>query len=360
MSLPDPRRYGTSAPASDLLGLVSQDEATLTSALRARAAAGADSEIQAALAAAPTRYVYARLWRALSAAVEKPATDEVAPRVFAIPWVIVCAGSVPGSVSCVLPDVSELARVLETSGVFGPSRNLGLSNVLCSIEALEALSPGTVLRWSQNPETHDISPAPIPVLRGIEEVHVRFLLGAAIAPAHAPDIVTTGANIGTWGTPALSAMAAQLATPGVQILPMARPPAGLYSAAYVGRRAGIEAALALFMSNALRRFRMKVGDPAVRLSSHASRMSDTSDTRDMSHTAHSSPAGGELRVTLTSPFDDSLVEGFRWPLHPADDLTEITQAVTGLILECRLPEPELSPEVLPDLTVTGAVYFPTP
>jgi hypothetical protein len=166
---------------------------------------------------------------------------------------------------------------------------------------------------------------------------VRFLLGAAIAPAHAPDVVETGANIGAWGTAALRAMAAQLATPGVQILPMARPPAGLYSAAYAGRRAGIEAAFNLFTSNALRRFRMAVGDPLVKLSSHR---------------------GAELRVTLTTPLDDALVEGFRWPLHPVDDLEEVERTVTRLLAECRLPEPECVPAVLPDLTPTGAVFFP--
>src|SRR5690606_929613 len=119
---------------------------------------------------------------------------------------------------------------------------LGLGNALVSIEALEALPPSALIEWSRAPGTHDMPPAPIALERGAEEVHVRFLLGAAIAPTHLPDIVETGANIGQWGTAALRAMAAQLAMSGVQVLPMPRPPAGLYTAAFSGRRAGIEAA----------------------------------------------------------------------------------------------------------------------
>jgi hypothetical protein len=118
---------------------------------------------------------------------------------------------------------------------------------------------------------------------------------------------------------------------------MPRPPAGLYTAAYAGRRAGIEAAFNLFMSNSVRRFRMAVGDPAVTLSTHAS---------------------GEIRVTLSTPFDDSLVEGFRWPLHPADDLVEIEHTLASMLRECRLPEPHYAPGVLPDYTATGAILYP--
>jgi hypothetical protein len=91
------------------------------------------------------------------------------------------------------------------------------------------------------------------------------------------------------------------------------------------------------MSNSVRRFRLAVGDPSVTLSSHA---------------------GGEARVTLWTPFDDAMAEGFRWPLHPADDLQEIECTIKSMISECRLPEPDVHTSVLPDLTSTGAVLFP--
>ena len=340
MPLVDPRQYSTGEPHVALLKLAdTKDERALVNALRELAAAGADIEIRAALKAAASQAQYARLWRALCAAVEKPSMDEaVAPRVFAIPWVIVSGGSAPATVACVISDGAELAGVLEAHGVLGGSRNLGLSNALCAIEALEALAPSAALHGWADPRVRAMAPAPIAVLRGVEEVHVRFLLGAAIAPADAPGIVETGANIGAWGTPALKAMAKQLATPNAQVLPMPRPPAGLYSAAYAGRRAGLEAAFNLFMSNSVRRFRMATGDPSATLSSHAN---------------------GEVRVVLWTPFDDAMVEGFRWPLHPADDLDEIEQTITSMIAECRLLEPTIHPGILPDRTSTGAILFRT-
>ena len=336
--LTDPRRYGSGSSHDGVLALAEGgDPHELTGALRELARAGRDDEIRNALAAAPSQPQYAALWRALCTAIEKPASDEaIAARVFAIPWIIVAGGTAPATVDCVLPDAAGLAKVLEQHGVFGGSRNLGLANALCSMEALEALAPSAVSRGWEDPRVRDLPPAPFQVLRGVEEVHVRFLPGAAIAPAHAPDIVATGANVGAWGTPALRAMAAQLATANVQLLPMPRPPAGLYSAAYLGRLAGLEAAFNLFISNSVRRFRLAVGDPSVTLSVHES---------------------AQVRVVLSTPFDDAMVEGFSWPLHPADDLAEIERTIVSMIAECRLPEPTVHAGVLPDRSPTGAVLF---
>jgi hypothetical protein len=310
----------------------------LTSALRELAVAARDADIASAFVATASQAQYLRIWSSLCAAVEKSSAEEaVAPRVFAIPWIIVCAGTAPATIACVLPDAAALARVLEQHGVFGGSRNLGLSNALCAIDALESLAPSQVLSGWRDARLRDVSPAEIQVSRGVEEVHVRFSVGAAIAPASAPDVVETGANVGAWGTPALRAMAVQLATPNVQLLPLPRQPAGLYTAAYAGRRAGLEAAFNLFMSNTVRRFRSALGDPSVTVSSHAS---------------------GEVRVTLWTPLDDGMTEGFRWPLHPADDLNEIERAIALMIRECRLAEADVRADVLPDYASSGAVLFP--
>jgi hypothetical protein len=61
---------------------------------------------------------------------------------------------------------------------------------------------------------------------------------------------------------------------------------------------------------------------------------------------------------LRTPLDDSLCEGFRWPLHPADELDEIERTLLSMIAECRLAEPNLAPGLLPDRSPTGAVLFP--
>ena len=334
--LSDPRRYGAGDPENPLLKL---DHRALVDAFRELAANGEDAKIRAALAAAPSQRVYAALWRALGVAIEQPAPGEaVAAQLFAIPWVIVAAGSAPAKVECVLPDVGALAKVFEEHGVFGGSRNLGLSNVLCGVEALEALAPSALLTAREGSQLRDVPPAPITVLRGVEEVHLRFLLGAAIAPSHAPGVAETGSNVAAWGTPALKAMAAQLATPNAQLLPMPRPPSGLYTAALAGRRAVLEAAFNLFMSNSVRRIRMAFGDPNVTISAHE---------------------GGEIRIVLWTPLDEAMVEGFGWTLHPADDLPAVEGAIRGMIADCRLPEPAVHSGVLPDRTPTGAVLFRT-
>ena len=341
MTLPDPRRYGSGD--SPLLQLAAD---ALVSAMRELARGSRDDEMRQALAAAPSHAAYVRIWRALCTAIEKPGSEHaVAPRVFAMPWVIVCSATTNVAIECVVHDLAPLTAVFEKHGVFGAGRSVGFSNALCAIETIEALPPSAVSRWAHGdapPDARDgergnaLPPAPIRLTRGDEAVHVRFLVGAAVVPAHAPDITETGSNVGAWGTPALQAMAAQLKAPGAQLLPMPRPPAGLYSAAYAGRRQGLEAALNLFFSKTVRTMRLKVGDPSVTLAAHA---------------------GGDIRLTLWTALDDSLVEGFRWPLHPLDDIAEIERIVAALAEECRLGEPAVLTDVLPDRTSTGAVLY---
>src|SRR5688500_8836587 len=118
-SLVDPRRYGSAAPHPLLKLANGEHHVETVSALLELAHAGRDAEIADVLKSANSQVEYVRVWRALCAAIEKPPNDALlAPRVFAIPWVIVCGGSAPATVSCVLPDVAALARVLEEHGVF--------------------------------------------------------------------------------------------------------------------------------------------------------------------------------------------------------------------------------------------------
>src|SRR5690349_21217269 len=106
MPIPEPRHYGVGDLTSPLLQLANEGrDLELVNALRNLAASGQDAEIAAALSAVPSQRIYARLWNALCAAIEKaPADDGPAPRVFAIPWVIVCGSTARAMLSCVLPD----------------------------------------------------------------------------------------------------------------------------------------------------------------------------------------------------------------------------------------------------------------
>jgi hypothetical protein len=302
-------------------------------------AEGRDDEIFAAYAAATDRAAYRNVWEAVAAAADAiPADAAVVTRVFAMPWLLVCGTRAGATLPCVLNDVDALVRVLQESGALGANRNLGCANALTSLETLEAITPSALRSWSTGAGLRDSPPAPIALSPGDESVHLRFLLGAAVSPAHAAGVADTATNVAAWGMKASVEMSRQLAVPGVDVLAMPRPPMSMMRAAYAGRRAGLEAAFNLFMSNTLRRFRLKVGDPAVVLSAHES---------------------GEVRVTLSTPLDEGMTEGYRWPLHPLDDLDEIAGTIKAFARECRVLDIVAIPNILPDTTSTGALLFPT-
>jgi hypothetical protein len=291
-----------------------------------------DAGIRRALGLAPDRETYARLWRALCAATEGEGEPEAAvvTTIFAMPLVIVTGARQRTALAGTVGDVEALADHLARAGALGASRNFGLSNALCSLETLEGMPPSTVFGWraGATPGARAIEPEPVAVRAG-EEVHLRFLLGAAVVPATAPSVAETAAHIGAWGMSFTRELGAQLAVPGVELLAFPRPPAGVLRAAYRGRCAQLDAALNLFLSNAIKRARAASGEPSLVISAHAG-------------------AAAELRVSLSAVLDDTLLEGFRRPLHPLDDLEELVRSVERLAADCRLTDVRLVQSVLPE------------
>jgi hypothetical protein len=90
----------------------------------------------------------------------------------------------------------------------------------------------------------------------------------------------------------------------------------------------------------VRQFRLAVGDPAVVLSAHRGH-----------------EASAEIRVSLSSVFDESLLEGFRWPLYPGDDVSEILNKINNLLNECRLGDVQSLTQVLGDLNARGGRFL---
>ncbi len=338
MTPPDPRRYGDGTQ-HPLATLAQRGDASLAAAVTRALADARDADIGAAFAAAATQDGYRTLWTAVVAAIDAaPADASVVTRAFAMPLLLVCGTRAAATLPAVLKDVGAVVKAMEESGALGGSRNLGFSNALVDLDTLQAIAPSALRAWNVGGGARDLAPAPVRLAPGDETVHLRFLLGASVTPPHAPSIVETAANIGAWGMKATQVLSQQLASPGVDVLAMARPPQGIMKAAYAGRRAGLEAAFNLFLSNNLRRFRTKVGDASMIVSAHA---------------------GGELRVTLHTPLDEGLTEGYRWPLHPLDDIADIVQSMEAFARECRILDIMTVSEVLPDTTATGAVLFPT-
>jgi hypothetical protein len=346
VELPDPWRFGPGDTGDPLLRLAGSEEARpqLVADLRELLARRADAEIRRALERAPSRAVYARLWGALCAATEGAAAgeEELVVSVFAMPLVIVSGARGAAELPGTLPDPGALIDLLQRHGALGGSRNVGLGTALVSVETLEGLPPSTVREWgglsaSAQP-LRELAPQPVRIRAG-EEVHLRFVPGAAIAPAAAPTVMETAAHVGAWGMPLARALGAQLAAPGVELLLLPRPLAGLLRAAYAGRSAQLEVALNLFMSNTIKRTRAAAGEPTLVVSVHDA----------------GSP-GPELRVSVSAALDDTILEGYRWPLHPLDDPGAIARNVRELAADCRLTDVRMVDTLLPDRGPGGVPF----
>lgn len=341
-TLPDPRDAAGVANDPLLAAANSGDDAVLQAALRTALQAGDDAGIRAALGARPPAAAQ-RVARQLSAALDAGG-EGIGLRFFAIPLVIVAGSRKPCTVQGALPEVHVLRGLLEQHGAVGVTRNFGLGNALVSAEALDALSPSALWRAasdpSQRPPLDALQPESISVAGSREQVHLRFITGAGITPEHLPSFLESASNIGTWGMAMTKELARQLAQSGLEILPMPRPPQPLLTAAHAGRRAQLEAALSLFLGNTLRKFRMAVGDPEAVLSAH-----------------RLDSGAGELRLSLSTPFDDSLFEGFVWPLQPQDEVAEVTQLLLSTLAECRVTAVTVLPNVLPERLQGGAVFI---
>lgn len=331
-SLPDPRRWNEDPGDKPLLRLarasLAGDRAAqmrLLALLHECIGQGRDEEITGALRLATAPAVYRHLWEHACAAVDQPQTGDepVVARLFAIPLVLIAGAKRKVIIPGIVPDIDEITALLGMQGAVGAARNFGLSNALSSLSALERVALSRAYAWARDFKasgaSRDIGAEAIDVAPGREQVHLRFLVGAGIAAPTAPSFLETAANIGTWGMPLTRALARQLAQPGLDLLPVPRPPTTILKAAHAGRCVQLELAFNLFVSNTVRQFRSMVGDPTVVLS------------------AHLGEAGmAEIRISMSTGLDDTLLEGFRWPLHPLDELERVVSTITDLLRECRI------------------------
>jgi hypothetical protein len=334
-TLPDPRRYGDGNHPWRALD-VDARRVLLEAACREQR----NEDISAALRAAASPAEYAGLWREICDVAHHAAGATLVARVFALPIIVVTGSRKPLQVDGVLSDIGAVTELFRQKGVLGKTQNFGIGNALCTLDTLEAVTPVEIYAWTAagGATRRELPPSPLTVDAPGEMVHLRFLVGAGIAPADEPPLTETASNIGAWGMSLTRMLAGQLAQAGAEILPLARPPADLLCATHVGRCAQLEAACNLFASNAVRRFRSASGDPVAIISAHDN---------------------GELRLTLSQPFDVQMVEGFRWPLHPLDDIAAIVASMTELLTACRIGRIEIAPRVLPACKAEAIDWFPT-
>ncbi|MGH8665348.1 MAG: hypothetical protein ACREUX_13890 [Burkholderiales bacterium] len=354
LQLPEPRRFGGGS-VTDALALAAIRAAKSnalerprhTTALRDAVAEalkqGAEARVREALRQAPDAASYRMLTDAAARAIDAARGESgVVARAFALPVVLVASATHELVVPGVLPDVDALRRLFERTQALGPTRNFGLSNALCALQALEALSLRSLLALTRELEPQALGrllpPAPITVPPGDEQTHLRFVVGAGLTAPESPGFTEIAAHIGPWGVECARLIEQQLAMPGLQLAALPRPPLDLVGAPHAGRSAQLEIALNLFASNAVRRFRQAVGDPVAIVSAHED---------------------AQIRVTLSSPFAEDLVDGFCWPLHPADDLAAVQMLILDLFADMRVPDVRVCARVLASRRDNGAPLHPS-
>ncbi len=278
-------------------------------------------------AAAPSAAVYRHLWRLLADRERAVAVDAALQiTLFAVPLVIVTAldgrSTQPVTLPGVIDDIAAKVALLREHHALAGNENFALGNALVAAEALDlahlpALLASRVLGLTLAP-ARGLEPAPITISSTTEAVHLRFLVGSALAASTADPLRDQA--VGRWGIPFAAAMARAIAAPGVSVLVLPRAPQGLVSALWQGRVAQREVSAQLFASNAIRRLRAGVGEPQAVLSVHGP----------------FDGGGGEVRLSLSSPFDPREAEGFRCPLLPQDRVDDVVKMLTDLLRDCRV------------------------
>ncbi len=338
--LPDPRRFAQGAESALLQA--AEESAALEAATGQRSIqqlaeniaamldGGEEHSLREALRHPSSSRAAQALQRALDVALAPPvAKDGVNLQVFAMPVVIVVGAQTSQRVAGVLSEPDAIRLLFERSGALGHCRNFGISNALSSMDCIEAIA-WTTLRsiaaaqsWDEF-QALDLPPADIEVSAGRESVHLRFTCGAALTPADAPAFVEAAGNVGRWGIELAKELGKQLATPDVQLLAIPRAPRSIIRAVTEGWIAAREVGFQLFLSNAVRQARMRVGEPDVTVSAASDQT---------------------IRIQLTSPFDDLFNQTYSWSLTPCDELGQIEQSILQLLDEARLERITMMPTV---------------
>lgn len=323
----------------------SEIDATLSRSLADRLSSGQALSLSEEIAAAPSVAIARALWRGLIGAwalsSRPPAGETVSAVLFALPVVVVAASAEradasPSALAGVLPDTGRLSAILREHHALAGSQSFALANALVAADAIDIAHWSALLSWQRlvagaPPATHDLPPTPIAVPCGGQGVHLRFLMGTALM---ASDADLAAASVATgWAMPLAQELARQLAVPGFTVLALPRPPASPPAALQHGRAAQREVGAQLFASNAIRNLRASVGEPAAVISAHR---------------AATAPGGGELRLSLSSPFDLRRAEGFRCPLFPTDRAVDVAAMLVELLHDCRVADVRIMPGVHPD------------
>ncbi|MEO8164461.1 MAG: hypothetical protein ABI619_03605 [Betaproteobacteria bacterium] len=294
----------------------------LVSAVEQALRAGKDAALERAFATSTSSAVFRALSSAQDAAMAASGDAALRLDLFAMPILFVTGGTAPVVLPGVLSDIGELQKLFEAHGTLGAMKNFALAATLVSASGLAALSPSEVYGRAHKigPDARlplDLPPEEMHIAQKDEAVHLRFLTGVCVTSPDAPGFAETAGNIGAWGLPVARALAAQLAQPGLSLLPIPRLPTGLTRALAVGLFAQNELRFQLFLTSALRKFRSSIGEAAAEVAACAD---------------------ASIHIRLRSPFDASMAPEFVWHLQPPDDIVAVSDAISSLLEECRVTD----------------------
>ena len=355
MDIDDPRLFAAHAESSQTplfemaeaslaassIARADEIDRALVMALARRLIGGDGSFVAALLAAAPSAAVTRHLWRCLvdawREASRSEADNSLAATLFAIPLVLVAAGTdANGEIAGVLRDTLRIAALLREHRALGGSEAFALAPALITSEAFDLARLPQLLAWQRQAGDGgvghlDLRPTPIATKAGQEGVHLRFLAGVALA---APQADLLREPDGPAGAMALAQeLGRQLAGPGYSVLALPRAAQSPLAALQQGRAAQRDIGAELFASNAIRRLRASVGEPSAVISAHR---------------CVGAPGGGELRLSLSSPFDPRRAEGFRCPLFASDRAVDVAKMLADLMRDCRVTDVQALPGVHAD------------
>ncbi len=349
--LPDPRAFPLyeGIPANSLIDLALASLAAEQGVIQEKRDTELREQMAETLLSGDTTLIADALTRSPSLAVQRHLTRTLATAhvaagraqgdaglpttVFAIPLVIV-AGN-PGAVNVpgALPNIEEFIALMKGNGALRGNQTFALSNALAAATAFALPKlPASLAWWTLSPGLPiAIEKAAMPVPANQESVFLRFLVGTALA---GPNVDLLADNdTGKWGMPFTQAFAKQLGGGTLSLLAMPRPPRTPLAALFQGRAAQRDVSLQLFATNAIRKFRSSVGEPDAVISAHR-----TAD-------------GGEVRLSLSNPFDEKGAEGFRAELHPTDRAQDVAVLMQDLLRECNVESVTVLADVFPDMDV---------
>ncbi|TAG45570.1 MAG: hypothetical protein EAZ30_15460 [Betaproteobacteria bacterium] len=347
--IPDPRLFADYAgsppnPLIDLsLAALGAEVAVIAekreTELRERMAdgllSGAVEDIADAMQRSPSLAVLRMLARVLATAhvrAGQSRADAALPTtVFALPIIVVGANASPVNVPGALPNVDEFVSLMKAGGALRGNQTFVMSNALASGAVFSLNALHKTLPWwqitDQSAVAVDKTSMQLPANQ--ESVFLRFLVGTALA---GPGVdLLTEKDTGKWGMPFTQAFAKQLGGGTLSLLAMPRPPRTPLAALYQGMQAQREVSFQLFATNAIRKFRSSVGEPEAVIS------------------AHRTARGGEIRLSLSNPFDEKGAEGFRAELHATDRAQDVAVMMQNLLVECNVESVTTLADVFPDV-----------